>query len=333
MIRGLWRRRNRFGGSRGVSSIIGAVFLVIVMFIVASNIFVWTMLKQSSYSENVMRTHQLNVDQSSEIAVSNGDYSVVGDTVEVNAALTNESPIPIQILTLWVVDATIKKYNYTSAFSPDSVINFNPGDSGTVRGSVTISGTDSGHAFNIWYVTARGNRIPLEEQGIITAELAQGIGYLSMDFDSFRYFEYESDTKLKDYPDGIVSFDVPQNKYVAFGCPLTNLDPLKRTIAIDSHSLLWVIIPTSDVAHNRWWYIANVAPDGTISPTYSTIYVAYGEKKMLVFASANDLGLDSFDSQSTPKSVCTVPVFLLLHGTIGGAPYGQNLAFVSLYFS
>ena len=76
----------------------------------------------------------------------------------------------------------------------------------------------------------------------------------------------------------------------------------------------------------------NVASDGTISETYSNISMAYGETKLLVFASANDLA-SSFARQSTPGKVCTVPVFLLLHGEIGGMPYGQNLPFVSLYYS
>jgi hypothetical protein len=197
---------------------------------------------------------------------------------------------------------------------------------------VVIENADNTHVFSSWFITTRGNAVPLEkERGIIVAQLAQGIGSIALDFYKFRYFTYESDRKLANYPNGTVSFDVPKNEYVAFGCYLTNLDPKRQTIIIDSHSLFWQ--PGRPAVAEGAWFIVNVNIDGTINETYSLVSLEYGETKMLVFASQNDLALGSFKRLSTPNVVTTVATFILLHGTIGSStPFAQNIPFVALFY-
>lgn len=309
--------------------------MVLVMMILSTSVFLWTLSQNTLYNQALKERNQMELDRLNEkVTAYNVNYTVSGDVVTVEVLLKNEGTISIRITTLWVLDTTIKKYGFNNTLD----LNLKPGENISLVNdkaiSVELGGANSDDIFNSWFITTRGNAVLLErEQGVIVAELSQGIGSLALKFYSFRYFEYEdSGDVLENYPNGTVSFNVPVNTEVAYGVALTNLDPRKETIVLDSHSLLWVIIPTSDVAHNRWWYIVNVASNGTISPTFSSISIAYGETKLLIFASENDLASADFARQSTPSSSCSVPVFLILHGTIGDSPYGQNLPFVSLFF-
>jgi archaellum component FlaF (FlaF/FlaG flagellin family) len=309
--------------------------MVLVMLVLATGIFLWTLSENTEYFQAVKEKNQLEADRLNErLSAENVNYTVSGDAVSVEVDLKNEGSLSVHLTTLWVLDTTIRKYGFNNTLN----INLKPGEILPIKGTeaikVVIEDADNAHIFSSWFITARGNAVPLEkEKGIIVAQLAQGIGSLALDFYKFKYFEYESATKLKDYPSGNIGFTVPANTYIAFGCSLTNLDPEKRTIVFDSHSLLWVIVPTSDVPHSTWWYIVNVAQDGRINATYSPISLAYGETKMIIFASASDLGSSSFSRQTTPKAGLSAPVFLLLHGQIGSIAYGQNLPFVALYFT
>ena len=320
---------------KGFSSVIGTTFMVLVMLVLATSIFLWTLSKNTEYFQAMKEKNQLEMDRLNErLSTENVNYIVSGDVVSVEVNLKNEGSLPVHLTTLWVLDTTIRKYGFNDSLN----IDLKPGEMLSFRGTeaikVLIENADSTHVFSSWFITARGNAVPLEkEKGIIVAQLAQGIGSLSLDFYKFRYFKYSSATKLENYPSGNIGFTVPANTYVAFGCVLTNLDPEKRTIILDSHSLLWVIVPTSDVPHSTWWYIVNVAQDGSINETYSPVSLAYGETKMVIFASKYDLGLSKFDRQMTPAANKPAAVFLMLHGQIGDIAYGQNLPFVALYFT
>jgi len=319
--------------SKGVSGIIATIFLVMIILFLYANVFIFIQRENTRFQDVVSEVNQMDIDRSSEkLIVSNLNYTVVEDKVHVEAQVTNDGAVSIQIITIWVVDKTIQKYGHNDTLN----INLKTGDtlifteSNALR--VTIKGSSSSNVFTSWFVTVRGNLVPLEEeQGIIVAQLAQGIGSLALDFEKFRYFTYESPQKLSNYPTGTVSFNVPKNEYVAFGCYLTNLDPSKQTITIDSHSLFWQ--PGRPGVAEGAWFIVNVNEDGTINGAYSPISLKYGETKMFVFASQNDLALGSFSRAKTPNTVTTVATFLLLHGTLGSTAYAQNIPFVSLFYN
>lgn len=318
--------------SKGVSGIIAAIFLVLIIFFLYANVFTFILIQNTSFQEVVSEVNQRDIDRSIEkITVSNVNYTVVNDQVRVEAQVKNDGPVSVQIITLWVIDTTTQKYGYNDTLN----INMKTGDALNFTGSnalrVTIENSNPSDVFTSWFVTDRGSLIPLEkERGIIVAQLAKGIGYLTLEFEKFRYFTYESTQKLANYPNGTISFNIPKNEYVAFGCYLTNLDPAKQTIRIDSHSLFWQ--PGRPGVAEGAWFIVNVNEDGTIQGTYSQISLAYDETKMLVFASQNDLGLGSFSRAKTPNVVTTVATFILLHGTIGSSAYAQNIPFVSLFY-
>ena len=149
-----------------------------------------------------------------------------------------------------------------------------------------------------------------------------------MEFYTFRYFEYVNDNKLEGYPTGISAFNVETGEEIAFGVVLTNFDPSKKTIVLDSHSQMWLYNPKS--ASSIQWYIANVSEDGTINSSYSEISIAWRETKLLIFASSSDGGSSSVSIPNGWRGqLCAVN--LLLHGNLGVGYYGQNIPFVSLY--
>jgi len=306
--------------------------MVLTVLFLYANVFMFILFQNVSFQEGVSEVNQRDIDRISEkITVSDVNYTVVEDQVYVAAQVTNDGPVSVQMITLWVVDKTTQKYGYNDTLS----INLKTGDTLIFAGSnalgVTIEDSSSSNVFTSWFVTDRGNFIPLEnEQGIIVAQLAQGIGSLALDLYKFRYFTYVSDQKLGNYPNGNIGFDVPKNNYVAFGCHLTNLDPSKQTITIDSHSLFWQ--PGRGGVSDKSWFIVNVNEDGTINGAFSSISLKYGETKMIVFASDNDLAIGSFKRLNTPNAQTTVATFLLLHGTIGSTAYAQNIPFVSLFY-
>jgi len=329
-------RKTRFGSSKGVSTVIATVFLVLTVFVLSTNVFLWTLSQNALYNQAVKERNQQDVDRLIEnVVAANATYWVPSTgTVNVTTVLVNAGSISAQIVTLWVLDATQQKYNVTDLRA--SNINLKPGDRRLLTRVVQIPGAISANVFNAWIVTARGNKVNLAEvQSVIIANVAQGIGSMAMDFATFGYYTYVagSSTKLTNYPTGTVSFNIPAGIYVAFRANIRNLDLRKQNITLDSHSLLW---QAGISGGGSAWFIVNVDDNkdgtGTIKSTYTPIPIAYLETKTVIFASFKDLGLASFQQLKTPQTGGeTFPVFLLLHGTIGASPYAQNIPFVSIF--
>jgi len=333
------RFRKLKANSKGFSSVIGTTFMVLVMMFLSTAVFMWTLSQNTTYNEAVRARNQEEADRQNEnvVAVS-GNYSVTGENVTVKVVLKNAGSLAVQIINLWVLDTDPSNRRYANKslslnMTPGEVLNLVEPSPLTV----TIPGANANHTFASWFVTARGNTIPLEkEQGVIVAQLAQGIGSIALDFYTFRYFTYETGNKLQNYSTGNSSFSVPWKTYIAFGIVLTNLDPTKQTVTFDKYSQVWLDFPAVPGAGGRYvFYIVNVESNGTITTPYSQISLAYGETKLLVFASktagqfvgaADRVFVDHPDTQN---KLCALN--LLLHGKLGNTDYGQNIPFVSLY--
>jgi len=333
LIRALWLKKIWRGRSKGVSSVIGTVFLILVVFAISTNVFLWTISQSATYNQAVKDANQKNADKLNEnIVTSNVTYTVpLPNKVKVDVKLANTGSVSGQVINLWVFDTTIQRYGFNNTISSLN-LNMNPGDVLYLAGSngiiVTIEGASSTDNFVGWFVTARGNTIALQvEQSVIIANLAQGIGSIALDFYAFRYYTYNG-SKLVNYPAGTSSFNVPSRTDVAFGIVLTNLDPSKQTITLSSYSQLWIYFPKAP-GQSYVWYIVDVAPDGNVIP-YSSVTIAYTQTKMLVFASSE---VGGFIKISIGSAVENLPcaLNLLLLGTIGTRDYGQNIPFVSLY--
>jgi hypothetical protein len=316
--------------------------MVLVMMFLSTTVFLWMLSQNTMYNEAVRARNEEEADRRSEnvVAVS-GNYSVneVTDEVTVNVVLKNAGSVSVQIINLWVLDSDPSNRRYTNK---SLNLNLKSGDVLNLVGlsglKVTILGANASHNFASWFVTAKGNTIPLEkEQGIIVAQVSQGIGSIGMDFDSFVYYhvDYVSGKyrlRQSEWPNGLEGFNVPSGTNIAFRVKLTNFGMNKLIINLTAHSVLWMIFPTTaQQVRSAWWHIVKVNGTGTISSTFSKVSLPYGVSTMIYFASSRDLTPPNTFNPSSSGYDGPAAVNLMLFGTIGTSTFGQNIPFVSVY--
>jgi len=312
--------------------------MVIVVILLTTNVFLWTLSQNTLYNEAVKEKNQLEVDRLNErIKAFDATYTAASDKVSVSAQLQNQGPLSVQITNLWVRNIDKNLYNFSGTLN----VNLQPGGNSTLTIDVTVIGSAPGDRFSSWLITGRGNVVPLQEreqEEIIVAQVAYGIGAVSMNFTDFKYYNVTkkgSSWVLNNYPNGIDGYTViqPSGKDVgiAFQVYFTNFDIEKREIKLSSTSVLWTLFPVLPTQpRGAMWYIVNVNGDGTIASTFTTVTLQYAVPTPVFFASSNDVKVGGF-SPSLSSYTGTAPVNLALVGTIGGSPFGQNIPFVSIY--
>jgi len=303
---------------------------------VSTNVLLWTFSQNALYTQAAKDENQKSADRLNEnVIASNGNYSVSEDyKVTVKVMLRNAGSVAVQIINLWVFDTNSSNRRYANQ-SLD--FNLNPGDTLNLLGSgvtVIIPGAKQSHDFVSWFVTARGNTVAvgkMQGEQVIVAEVAQGIGYLGMDFDEFRYFEYETAYTLLNWSNGTGSYVVPSGEPVVFRIRLTNYDPSgnMRSLTLNSHSMLWLYYPI--VGKRVYWHIVNIDATGTVQPTYTDIVIGFKQTVYVYFASASDGTFSGVNDQKKTGTAGPAAINLLLLGEIGPDYYGQNIPFVSVY--
>jgi hypothetical protein len=289
-----------------------------VVFAISTNVFIWTLSRNADYTQAVQEENQNNLDTQSESVIAyGGNYSVSGNEVTIKATLKNSGSVAARVINLWVFDVESTNQRYANK-SLD--VSLNPGDTAHLRGSdaltVTLPGANASHEFVAWFVTARGNTVPLETSDVILAEIASGIGSISMDFPTFRFYEILGGDTLG--PAQYI-FSVPAKKDTVFGLYLKNLDPRKEDIVLSEESCFWLSVPSKNAMVH--WTITKVV-NGTIVP-FDTQVLEYGVPTLVHFgpSQASQLG--------GHPAACNI----LLYGTIGDEDYGQNIPFISVYLS
>jgi hypothetical protein len=326
--------------------------MVLMVMTLATSVFLWTLYQNTLYNNAVKAQNQQELDARNENVVANGNYTVSGGKVSVVANLTNAGPVTAQIVSLWVFDTSKQTYGFNNSIAnkpwanltwttlkAGQVLKFTSGNAT----KVTVPNAASLDNFNIWFVTARGNTVPLaQSQSIIIAQVSQGIGSVAMDFNSFIYYHVDQPSpgnyrlRQSEWPTGLPGFLVP-NVNIAFRVTLTNFDPQKRSITLGAHSALWMIFKTNNPQQPRsmWWQIVNVNATGWITSktpaTFSNVSLPYASSYQVYFASANDLSSDNFLPTSPSQTATPGAVNLMLFGTIGTSTYAQNIPFVSVY--
>jgi hypothetical protein len=320
--RGLLPKIIRFRrSSKGVSTVIGTIFLVIIALTVATNVFLWTLTQNAAYNQAVKESSQMDADISSErIVAYNTVYLVSPDNVEVTTTMTAQGALSAQIITVWVTWTDGNDIKYGSATVN---INVTAGDPIVRTINVTVPGAldISGDTCNGWLVTARGNRVPLELKKVDVIKIADvslGIGAIAMNFSNFKYFEVD-DGMLLNYPQGTSAFELESGKSTVLAVYLTNYDKSNRTITLSSRSMLWAYFPKAP-GNPGQWYITNVNATGAIVEPYSNVTLAHMESKWIYFGPGT---LQVKDASGA--------VNLILLGTTGSEDYGQNIPFVSIY--
>jgi len=264
---------------------------------------------------------QKNADRMNEnIVVTNGTCTwLSGNVVTVEANLTNAGSVAAQLINLWVFDTSKQTYGFNNSIASTSESNMNPGHVLYLVGMkairVTVPDASPGDSFNSWFVTARGNTVPVTvTKGIIVAQVAQGIGSITMEFKTFRYYVVPANNSLGK---AFFNFTIPGDKDTVFGIYLTNLDETKKNINLTRYSCVWLIIPGSSTSQS--WSIAKVVSGRLVAFDFQVL--EYGEPTLVYFGKTKASNLKG--------NIAAVNI--LLYGKIGSDDYGQNLPFISVY--
>jgi len=327
-----WNRRKK-----GVAGIIAATILFAMIFTTGAAYFMFVQYNYQLQHEASIERNQMEFDQSLEQFLVGGSEDF--GSAMLYALVNNTGPVAITIVQIFYINADTGALIKEETLA--SPITLNPGEITTVGSGISYG---SGNRL-IKILTARGNigsgmYPPPEFPGITESEIAQGLGMLRFIFLSFRYYTYDPTNpyKLLNYPAGKSAFNSPLNTYIVFGVEIKNVDHDKRNITLDSHTMLWQFNPQQSSRY--WWYIVNVVDNGdgtgTIQTTYTPISIAYGEVKLVFFASDKD---GDFSGPNPPRVKVTWPsgqpsaVFMLMHGTLDTLPYGQNMPYSSVYWT
>jgi len=327
------RNRRKTAGKKGFSSVVGAVFMVLIMMVLASSYFVYSLSQNNVYNNAVAQKNQLNVDRLSESAeVINTTYTpYTNGKVTVYAQIKNIGASSIQFLTVWlkVYNASWTNYNHSNLTDA----NVQGGSTFTLPPlNLTVSGFNSNftYSFASWLITARGNVVPLQQtivsaNNIIVAQVSQGIGSISMDFKQFRYYDFGSGyvSNGTSLPSSKNSYSIPNSNNTILAVLLTNYDNTTQDIILNANSYFWIITPQAGTVKPAAWNIANVT-NGKYINSFSTQTLQYGKPTIVYFGPSSP----SFAASALPT---VVPVFILLFGKIGTDDFGQNIPFIAFY--
>ncbi|MFQ6064035.1 MAG: ExbD/TolR family protein [Candidatus Bathyarchaeia archaeon] len=228
MTRNSWLKKIWNGSSKGVSTVVGTVFLMLIIFMVSTNVLLWTFSQNAEYNEEVMARNEEEAERRSENVVSSdGEYSVDGDKVTVETTLMNEGSVAAQIVNLWVSDTTTQTYGYNETIRSLN-LNLNPGDNRTVSAVVTVPGASESDTFNSWFLTARGNTVPVEED--LVAEFVESHPWLDIGLIRFRFEHNSLNFTSPSYHDPLPGWVVPSGEELMFHVKIVNTGTVNVTL-------------------------------------------------------------------------------------------------------
>ena len=311
--------RKLIANTKGFSSVIGATFMVLVMLVLATSIFLQTLLPQNTeYFQSVKEKNQLEVDRLNEkLSAENVTYTGSGGKISIEVDVRNACPLFVNLTTLWVFDANVGNYGINDTLN----IGLKPGETLSLRGSkainVIINGSDASHIFNSWFITARGNAVPLKEN-IIVAQVAEGIGSIAMDLKQFKYYIVPNNNDGTDISTPHYSFTLDGSKYTLLCVTLINLDLSHQSINLTKDSYVWAVTPFAQTLKSEVWSIRKVVNNKLA--TFDFQILEYGKPTLVYFGA----------TQASRSQGNVVPLFILLFGKIGGTDYGQNVPFIAI---
>jgi len=329
----MWLRKSvekLTGSSRGFSSVIGTIFMVLLVVTSIAGVFLSTLYQNKLYNDAVRGQNQQELDARNENVVANGNYSVPSPgKVSVIANLTNAGPVTAQIVNLWVFDTSKQTYGFNNSVANKPWATLKAGNVTTFTSNVLVQNAVSGDSFNIWFVTARGNTIPLEKtqgQGVIVAQVAQGIGAIAFDFEQFWHYEF-SGTPAQGNPlpsRSPKNYTISKSKYTVFHVVVTNFDPLGKDIVLNGNSSIYILCAQASTVKYGTWSLVNVTANKIYPSSPAQYRLTYKNTIEIYFA-----GIPNFTGGVDVNTV--YPLNVLLFGRKGNNDYGQNIPFVTIY--
>jgi len=331
LLREMRRSRSK-ARSRGFSSIVGAIFMVLIMMVLASNYFIYTLSQNTTYNNAVSQMNQLDLDRKSESTnVLNTTYSVNADNdVNVFANVTNIGSSSIRFITVWIYvsNSTWANYNFSSL----SGANVQAGATFRLNINLAVYGVrlDSAASYTCasWLITLRGNTVALKTtslgNNIIVAQVAQGIGSIAMDFKQFSHYHPPSTNNGTNIGAPSCSYTVPKSTTI-FHIVLINYDTTKKTLYLYSSSYMWAPTAHSATVKSDSWDIMNVT-NNLIITSFTSQALPYMQPVDVYFGT----------NAASWVSGSVAPMNILLFGKLGSgadvSDYGQNIPFIALSF-
>ena len=321
-------------GKRGFSSVVGSVFMVLIMSVLASCYFVYTLSQNTAYNTAVGQKNQLDQSVRAEnLQCLNTTYTAYPDTnVNVKANITNIGSTSVQFITIWICVTNSTPwtgYNFiklTNAnVQPGNVYSLNNGQGI----NLTVSGLKSTYHYTYasWLVTSKGNTAVLQTlsmtNNVIVAQVAQGIGSIAFNFDKFWHYEFSNipaqGTALPSASPK--NYTISESKYTVYHVTASNFDPGGQDIILDGNSSIYIIGQHSGTVKYGTWNLVNV--------TNNKIYPSSNAEASLSFLAPIDLYFAG--TISNIDTGYAYPLNILFCGTKDSGDFGQNIPFVSIY--
>jgi len=327
---------------RGFSSIVGALFMVLIVWSLASAYFFFTLSQNTNYNAAIRQKNQFDLDRLSEVVqISHAAFSADNGYVNVEVRIKNSGPNTANLTAIWV---KVIKGGVTNYNSLPINLTVRSGESFAQSFTVPVGGvTPGGNSFASWFITSRGNTVVAQlpsVENIIVASTTQGIGALAMDFQNFTAYRIvkQGSSWYLNFSSGISAYNIKQsNAPLAFCVNFTNMDyPKARDLKLNKNSELFSIFPSTGGNYKAvTWYIANVDQNtGMIQTSFTNQSLYWNTPTMVYFVTRETVSGSPFDAKSfvsdSDMFLGTAPVNLALTGTIGSSPFGQNIPFVSL---
>lgn len=338
----LFRKRMN---KKGFSSIVGALFMVLIVWSLASAYFFFTLSQNTNYNAAIRQKNQFDLDRLSEVVqVNHAAFSADSGYVNVEVRIKNSGPTTANLTALWV---KVVKGGVTNYNSLPINLTIRSGESFAKSFTVPVSGvTPGGNIYASWFITARGNTVVAEPpavEDIVVASTTQGIGALAMDFQNFTAYKIvkQGSSWYLDFASGVNAYNIKvSDAPMAFCVNFTNMDyPKARDLSLNKNSELFTIFPSTGGNYKAiTWYIANVDQNtGQIQTSFTNQTLYWNIPTMVYFVTKEPVSGSLFDAKSFIASnemfTGTAPVNLAITGMIGTSPFGQNIPFVSIYMT
>jgi archaellum component FlaF (FlaF/FlaG flagellin family) len=355
---------------KGFSSIVGAIFAVLVILSLTTAVFVWSVNQNTNYNNAVRQTTQSDLDRLNEKALADVTAHYVNDTyVTVNGTLQNLGSLAVTVNTLWVVDSTTNQFNSTSPLN----ITLKAGNTTTLAGLTALKiplTSNPTHKLLCWFVSSRGNIISqyslvlaslgntnvtnnyqdiyqvgnFTNNGTVTnvynvggssttyANVSQGIGLLAFDFKGFSSRDYGSTQPQNHTLLGTLtkSYLLHQDNYVVFHIILTNFDPAQQNMIINGTS-------TSGSAIYVLAGQGNTVKFGfwylvSVTNENGNLYINRDVDKVeYILEYGIPKDVYFYGRPNIPSlSPQVYPLNIMAFGKLGTGEYGQNVPFVSM---
>ncbi len=276
-----------------------------------------------------------------------------GSNNHLTLSITNTGATSANVTDVLVTDPIKALHTYGIGFSlntsPMLPLGLNQGDTVSVDTGLAIAAgqytikvlTTTGNVFTATYPITP---VPLATLAVTT----QGAGLLQINFDSYKAYNASgtgtgcnptnANCQLANFPAGKLGYTMAPIskglKFYVYAVNITNVDPSKRTITLDSNSvLLQFQVPktgTGGGTSSSWsWGIGRVSSSG-LTQSWSNLVITPGQSVTLFFTA---IPSTNTGGNSWPTSGSYEAVFIYLHGFTGSNAYGQNVPFVTTLYN